>query len=745
VTDVASGRTRARSLLGDPLAALVTLVASVLLSFASTGLTPGGMRRPTLNGDRFFYYGLDRGLIDHGWYLHNDALGYPYGQDLRRFPVFDQTHLLILKVLGLGSSDPILVTNAYFLLGFPLAGLAALLFLRVIGVRTWLAAPLAVSYAVLPWHVERAQHLFLASYWVVPLGMTLVWLVGSGRWDTWLPTLDPRRRRLVTIAGSVTGIVVALGGIYYAFMLCALILLALALRGWSSRAWRGPSMWLVGTLVGTTFVALVIARLAEHAATGPDDSGAGFLRNEEGGERYAGRIAHLLLPWREAPLVGGARDFYDSHRALILPESTSFSILAAAGTWLLLGLAVQLLLTRFHNRPVRDPDSPLPWLAGTTIVLVLVYTTTGLGSMVSQVVPELRGWSRFSIFIALTSTAAVGLVLQDLLARVRWRPTVVTAAVAVLLSGLVVVDQGQESGDLAPAALNDRLQASRAATAQVDRAIDPDDCAVAQWPYRAFPEVAPAPPLRTYDEEITYIAGWDRPLSYGAVKGSIAGDWGGLLDQSSAEHLVSQLASADFCVLEVLEDVVRTPEQEELEQDLPFVLGIPVAADRLNHRRYYDLRGIRARLDALGPDAVRALRDGALRPVQATFDEKSSLLRGLPGSRSTIEITEGRSVLRVTNSSDERRSITLTLRVTASGVRAGDTATAFVADRVVGVGTDPAEVTLTFDLDGHGTRRFDVRDARTSDGRPVTLTFSEPQLAYARGPFLEPPAPAQPR
>src|SRR5262245_10880010 len=60
-----------------------------------------------------------KGLLENGWYLHNDRLGMPSGSDLHDFPMPDNLHFLALKLLGYVCRDYALTYNLYFLLTFP--------------------------------------------------------------------------------------------------------------------------------------------------------------------------------------------------------------------------------------------------------------------------------------------------------------------------------------------------------------------------------------------------------------------------------------------------------------------------------------------------------------------------------------------------------------------------------------------------------------------------------------------------
>ena len=78
-------------------------------------------------GDALFFQMLVKDTLDHGWLLTNPDLGWPLGQQLYDYPVAgaDGLHVVAIKVLGLFSSNPAWVLNAYFLLSFPLVAISA--------------------------------------------------------------------------------------------------------------------------------------------------------------------------------------------------------------------------------------------------------------------------------------------------------------------------------------------------------------------------------------------------------------------------------------------------------------------------------------------------------------------------------------------------------------------------------------------------------------------------------------------
>ena len=115
----------------------------------------------------------------------------PFGQANFDFaaPFGDVVHYVIVRVLGLVLGDPVLVFNAFFLLCFPLIAVVAYAVMRDLGAAPAPALVGGVLFAFLPYHLLRNQsHLFLTSYYAIPLAVWLVVAVAEGR-----RLLEPRR------------------------------------------------------------------------------------------------------------------------------------------------------------------------------------------------------------------------------------------------------------------------------------------------------------------------------------------------------------------------------------------------------------------------------------------------------------------------------------------------------------------------------------------------------------------------
>ena len=98
----------------------------------------------------------------------------PFGLEMHDFPMSDGLFFVTLKALSWVARDYVRTMNVYFFLTFPLAAVSALFVFRHFGTPRGPAVVAGVLFAMLPYHFIRGQeHLFLASYFLVPLAVML--------------------------------------------------------------------------------------------------------------------------------------------------------------------------------------------------------------------------------------------------------------------------------------------------------------------------------------------------------------------------------------------------------------------------------------------------------------------------------------------------------------------------------------------------------------------------------------------
>lgn len=526
-----------------------------------------------LEGDSTFVAMQLKDIAEHGWYWHNPDLGFPFGQNGSLFPELNVIHVEAVKFLGLAFDDPFSPGVMYFVAGFPLAALAMYLLARSQRIARSAAMLVGVLFACAPGHQERFGHLWLAAYWVLPLGVWVVLEIMGG--EPLLTRSRGARRRyrfsLRSACAIIALTIVGLSGVYYvAFVL---ILLAVATVG---RRWSGgrPRDWFpgLGAALYLSLVILVPLLLARWGAAGEVVTGRlPATRSIGESELFAGKMMDLVLPWighRVDALASLTTAYNTLDHATV--ENSALGLIALAGSIGLVGVVLRTLVT---GKP--GAAHPRHW-ATLSGVCFMFFIVGGMGAFTAIFFTvQVRTWSRISLVIMLFGLLAVGYWLTSMKARSWGSKAVVGASIGLLIIG--VLDQtnpvkapryddiSQRLSDVSPyvVALEGRLEAG---------------CGVFQLPVVPFPESFGAGRMNGYDQLIPYLLSNNLRWSVGAMRGTAAADWQKAMDLRDVANAADELAAAGFCAIEV--DTQGFDRETDPRRKLALELGPPIAQSR---------------------------------------------------------------------------------------------------------------------------------------------------------------------
>ncbi|MGH2997277.1 MAG: hypothetical protein ACRDM9_13255, partial [Gaiellaceae bacterium] len=278
---------------GDLLYGAAAAVLSLAGAVYFLSLWEADLRVPfTYFGDVNLQHFLVKSVIDQGWFYENDLVGAPYGHELYDYPVLsgETLNVVVIWLLGLLGFGSAAAMNTLYLLSFPAAGLAAYLVFRRLGARPEPSLLCAVLFTLLPYHFIRSEgHLFLATYYAVPVGAYLVLAVLGGE-----ELLRGRRGTLVTVALAAL-VAVASGSFYYAVFTVVLVVVAAVLRFVGTRERRAvlAAAVVVGTILTVSLLQLA-PTLVYTAVNGSNDQVAERFTFES--EVYSLKLTQLVLP-----------------------------------------------------------------------------------------------------------------------------------------------------------------------------------------------------------------------------------------------------------------------------------------------------------------------------------------------------------------------------------------------------------------------------------------------------------------
>jgi len=663
---------------------LVGVVAAMALSVLIAGwalrLSQANLSLPWSyagEGDTKFYLLLIKGILDHGWFQSNSSLGAPFGLRLYDFPQgADNLNLLMIKALGLLSSNPAWILNVFFLLTFPLTAASAYLALRALGASTSAAVISAVIFALLPYHFYRGEsQVLLSAYYSVPLGALLflglweepgLFARRSGPGQSEIDRAEILKRALGWLSRRTLGtvalcVVIGSAGLYYAVFALVLLLSGSLVALVARRGRRAVASGLLASLLIAAMLAINLApTLSYRAAHGKNTS---IARTPLQSDQFGLRLSDLLLPVQEdrLPFSSDVNQRYTEATSTGYCEAC-FENLGAVGSVGFLSLCLLALVSIVGVAGAFAVRAVYRAAALGVALSFAIATIGGVSSLIAFfLTSDIRGWNRISLFIAFFSLLAIALLLDAAVRRLAGdsqRRRGRTLAGVLLAGTLMLGALDETSSYFVPVYSKDaREWTSDATFVKEIEARMPSGAAIFQLPYVPFPEgygsisTSVSAPNTTFDTTYELARGYIHSKglrwSFGAMKGRAA-DWQGQL-ASKPLYLSLAAAVADgFQGLWVDPHGYSPQTRRRLAPLLAQLLRVLPLHSPANDLLFFDLRPFARRVAQLyPPEQVRALRFATLYPLRATCETTSDGVALINPSRST-------------------RTATLTMRLSAS-------------------------------------------------------------------------------
>jgi hypothetical protein len=707
------------------LAAVTVLLAIVVLRAWDLSL-----RVPfDYDGDGLLSLQWAKTMIETGWVNSNPRLGAPFGQVYYDLPLGgDNLQFLVLRGITLLSSDWVLVTNLFFLLGFPVAAVSAYLSQRWLGVTRRPAFAASLVYAFLPYHFYRGtEHLLLASYAIVPVAVLLAARAASGMMP-WAPTQPaPSRPTSARKALPWLLLVAALGscGAYYFAFGLLLVVIAGVLASVRSSTVRPLAA--AAATAGLSLAVFVVNVSGSWLYWRSHGSNRLVLRRSIGElDKYSLRVTELVTPvpshWFP-PFRWIAE-----HLVTTTPTAETAQFLGTIGALAILGMVAALLMACVGRRQPGGDTGGL--LVALTVVCVLVGTAGGfawLGNLVGFT--EIRAWSRVSVVIGFLALAWLALVVGRWAAgweASRPRPR---GVIAVCFAGVAVVGVFDQMPDPAlpwagEGAARD-FDSDRAYFAAIEKVM-PAGAMIYQFPYHPFPEQRPTYLSTDYDLSRPFLNSRELRWSYGGMRGREA-EWQQNLVNEPVPQLLDDLVAARFSG--VLVDRFGYPDRGvEFEQQLRTALTVSPVVDSTNRWAFYDLSAYAPAVEArLGRAALDRRRDDLLAALWLDRTGCSSV-EGSGASSFTWCGPEGSLV--VTSEQTPRR-----VRFRASVRAPAGNATLSIAangrNHTVPLGTEPTPIEFDIDLADRETEvafKTDARQVAAADSRELRFQLIDAKV-----------------
>lgn len=657
---------------------IVTGLAAVVTTILALQLWKADFNAP------FTYYGDAIAVGDHfktvmqtGWFTYQSHLGAPYGQTYSDFPTAENLNFMAAGVFGLLTHNWVLSMNLYYLFGFVASALTSLWLFRRLRISRLISVVLALLFAIAPYHFVRGEsHLFLGSYYIVPLsiGIVIMAIRGEALWTRNAPGTRWYRWFGSRAAGTLLILVLtATAETYYAVFFLILLAFAGVVRLISTGLNRNGEwrrFWGAAIAGAVTAFALLLNTLPATIygwINGQDP--AALVRGRADSEIYALKLTQLLLPWpgNRVPLLASIRGRYDALYPLI-SENPALGAVGAAGLLALIGVTVYVIASfgrnRLHTSEFAERFRLLTQLAALAIVAFLFSTIGGFSTIISFLTTSLRGWNRISIYIALISLAAVGILLDAAIAWLRTKTvrfgargsSIAGRAIAIIVAAVVLVggfiDQTPSGGSLDYPGLAKAYNSDDAYFARVDKVL-PVGAEVLQLPYQPFPESVSSTGIQSSDVLRPFLHTPDLKWSGGGIKGRPRADWPGMLEQYSPADIVTLAAASGFSGILVDRLALEKDQYRPLLAGLTATLGVSPLSGSNNRYAFYDIRTERKELRTeFGRGELARVEKSIIDPViadtsttfQTTTDEDGKTVERSTAAVSPITLTSTKSV-----------------------------------------------------------------------------------------------------
>jgi phosphoglycerol transferase len=582
-------------------------------------------------GDAFSHSSLVKGLIENNWYLHNRFVGMPAGLDFHDYPLVENGHFLLIKLMSLWSSDYALIMNLFFLLTFPLTVLTSLFVFRRFNLSYPPAIVGSVLFAFLPYHLRRGEfHLFLASYYQIPLTvMVILWVWrGEPLFRFMKDTHRPDWVRSKVTASIAICILAASAGAYYAFF-AGFFLLVAGIHAFFRD--KTPGQFLaIGILIAVFSLTLVVNLSPRFIYAYQHGNNSQLIRRSPVEAEFFGmKIIQVLLPvsGHRVPSLTKLKEAYNRRGAPFLVngenDSASIGLIGAIGflmliAWLVAGTPKVRNAELFNGLSVLNTTA------------VLLATIGGFGTLLAFVaVPEIRAYNRISVFIAFFSLFAVMLFLDNL--SQRWGEPKTGSWLMYGLLGLIlsvgILDQ--TGPGLVPAYT--KLKAEYSNDGEFVKRIEasvPKEAMIFQLPYVTFPESPPVQRMRDYDLLRGYLHSKTLRWSYGAMRGRMGDLWQGEVAAKPLDEMLGILALAGFSGI-YIDRYGYSDQAVGLEAKLSGLLNTKPINSANQRMAFFNMANFVSQLrNQYTPEEWQLRRDAVLHPLRLQWKGGFSKLEG---------------------------------------------------------------------------------------------------------------------
>lgn len=516
-------------------------------------------------GDGLFSSGVVKTILDTGWFLTNPHMGAPYIYSLADFPGFGFTNALLIKGLSYfnHNSYPVII-NLFYFLSFFLTALSAFYVFCYLGLKHFSAVVGSILFTFLPTHFSRGEeHIALSLYYVIPIFTLFCFEV----FNDFSFIGDKKSSYIKQFFYFILCIFATATDTYYAFFGAFFIFLTGVISGINAKKW----MPFLNSLI---FLAIIFFTTAVNLAPNL------ILQNKYGhnyevanrqpydAENFALKINDLLFPV-DGHRLDALKNFKKNYRSLTQIQSEGNYIGGGLGILGSLGFLFLIFFIFIKRKLLWENIRTIYLLSALNMGGTLLATVGGFGAVLAYLVfPQIRSYTRMSIYLGFFSFAAFFLVLQHIASRKKLSNyTQIIVCIGLLIFGLLDQIPNHISPLMMHTSADDEKFKSDSIFVKKIEQLLPNNAMVYQLPYISFPE----DPIG-YAPLSLYLQSHTLRWSYGGTRGRGVAQWQEAVSKKPTPHLLAELSYAGFSGLTIDRHLYQRQHAKnkdiQLEQEL---------------------------------------------------------------------------------------------------------------------------------------------------------------------------------
>lgn len=455
-------------------------------------------------GDTLWFMVPIKGMIENGWTYLVPQLSAPFSLSAAAFPSMSHLDWSIMWIISLFSSDAGVVLNIFWLLSMVLTAWFATLALSLLGVEVWLAVGMGILYSFMPFTLLRnVAHISLVFYCVPFLILLAIYFArGSNHPNS----------GIIRFVGYSAALAQGFNYIYFSFF----AVLIFAFSGWlgfmQKKSWepiRGAAI-AISIIILAAALNLLPSFLSWHTYGKP--IGMDYKTPQEA-EIYGLKIRKLVAP-HEDNILPIFKQWGEKDHSINFPNENE-NVTARLGPMAALGLIFLLLVSLGLTKQHDSYESKMIKSIASLSLFVLLFTTVGgLGAIFNEIIPDIRAYNRFSVFLGFLALVAISLwwQMQIKIASTQRIKTMILISF-VTLTIFSLYDQLLDAKNLNNRRITDEISANneRKFVQQIESKVLPGTL-VFQLPITGFPSDGGQQKMLPYDHARPYM--WSSQLHW---------------------------------------------------------------------------------------------------------------------------------------------------------------------------------------------------------------------------------------